>query len=223
MSLAAREPFWVLTICYHDSCVFAVRSPCWRVPPAQHHLASSPPLAGVAKRDYAPAMPKLVSPTTALHTSFLSALEEYQGEGRYQDLDGALLRDANAFAQYVTELCAQAVADTPRPAGRVPATTLWWVDDNEYVGRISIRHSLTDDLRRVGGHIGYEVRPSARGCGHATQMLAAALPVAAALGIDPALVTCDAANIASRRVIERNGGQLENEGDGELHFWVPTT
>jgi predicted acetyltransferase len=168
-------------------------------------------------------MPQLLPPTAAAHASFLAALEEYQREGRYQDLDGWLLHEADAFAQYVAGLCAQALPDTPRPAGWVSATTLWWMNGNEYVGRLSIRHSLTDDLRRVGGHIGYEVRPSARGCGHATQMLAAALPRAAAMGIDPALVTCDAANVASRRVIERNGGQLDNEGDGELHFWVPTT
>ena len=168
-------------------------------------------------------MPQLLPPTTALHASFLAALAEYQREGRYQDLDAALLGDAAAFAQYVQGLRAQALPETPRPEGWVSVTTLWWTDGDEYVGRLSIRHSLTDDLRRVGGHIGYEVRPSARGCGHATQMLAAALPVAAAMGIDPALVTCDAANIASRRVIEHNGGRLENEGDGELHFWVPTT
>ena len=39
-------------------------------------------------------------------------------------------------------------------------------------------------------------------------MLAAALPLAAALGIDPARVDCDADNVASRRVIEKNGGVL---------------
>ena len=40
-------------------------------------------------------------------------------------------------------------------------------------------------------------------------MLTAALPVARALGIDPALLTCDAPNIASRKVIEANGGALK--------------
>lgn len=42
-------------------------------------------------------------------------------------------------------------------------------------------------------------------------MLHAALPVAHRLGIDPALVTCDLDNIASQRVIERNGGVLEDQ------------
>ena len=167
-------------------------------------------------------MPQLLAPTTAVHASFLAALEEYQGEGRYQDLDAALLGDATAFAQYVEGLQAQALPETPRPEGWVSATTLGGWTTTSIVGRLSIRHSLTDDLRRVGGHIGYEVRPSVRGCGHAAQMLAAALPWPQPWA-STALVTCDAANVASRRVIERNGGRLAGEDDGELHFWLPTT
>ena len=54
-------------------------------------------------------------------------------------------------------------------------------------------------------------------------MLRAALPVAARLGIDPALVTCDVANIASRKVIEANGGRLCHTEDGTMRFRVPTT
>ena len=42
------------------------------------------------------------------------------------------------------------------------------------------------------------------------------------MGIDPALITCDATNVASRRVIETNGGIFEDELDGILRFWVPT-
>ena len=53
-------------------------------------------------------------------------------------------------------------------------------------------------------------------------MLAEALPLAAGLGIDPARVDCDADNVASRRVIERGGG-VDEERDGSLYFWVPTT
>jgi len=74
----------------------------------------------------------------------------------------------------------------------------------------------------VGGHIGYDVRPAARRRGHATRMLALALPVAHTLGIDPALVSCDVDNVASRRVIEHSGGKQENESAGKLRFWVPT-
>jgi predicted acetyltransferase len=75
----------------------------------------------------------------------------------------------------------------------------------------------------MGGHIGYDVRPSARRRGHATEMLRQALRVANELGIDPALITCDVDNVGSRTVIERNGGVLEDERNGKLRFWAPTS
>jgi predicted acetyltransferase len=74
----------------------------------------------------------------------------------------------------------------------------------------------------MGGHIGYDVRPSARRRGHATAMLRAALPVARGLGIESALVTCDEDNVASRKVIEANGGVFEDQRGDKLRFWIPT-
>lgn len=52
-------------------------------------------------------------------------------------------------------------------------------------------------------------------------MLRAALPIAASLGIERALLTCDPENLASRRVIEANGGVPIDEPGPELRFWVP--
>ncbi|MFF8953339.1 GNAT family N-acetyltransferase [Streptomyces sp. NPDC014940] len=66
------------------------------------------------------------------------------------------------------------------------------------------------------------MRPSARHCGHATALLAAALEFASSLGVASARLTCDTGNIASRRVIESNGGVLEDERAGVLRHWVPT-
>ena len=164
----------------------------------------------------------LVAPTVAVQASFLAAAVEYQGEGRCTDLDVNLLSALDAFVVHVAALDAEALAGTPRPAGIVPQTTLWWVDGDEFLGH-SIRHHLTEALRQVGGHIGYDIRPTARRRGHATAMLRAALPIAARLGIDPALVTCDVSNVASRRVIEANGGRPNQLGEGKLRFWVPTS
>ena len=76
---------------------------------------------------------------------------------------------------------------------------------------MSIRHTLSDHLREFGGHIGYEIRPSARRRGYGTLILKLALERARELGISPVLVTCDVDNLGSRGVIEANGGELEGE------------
>ncbi len=162
-------------------------------------------------------------------------MAEFRGEGRGGPADNTMIGSEirafghswssmpDGFAAYVDWLRSQALEESPRPDGYVPSTTLWWVEGEDYLGRIAIRHRLTPQLREVGGHIGYDVRPSARRRGHATAMLRGALPVARTLGIDSALVTCDVDNVASRKVIEGNGGILEEQRGDTLRFWVPTS
>jgi predicted acetyltransferase len=176
-------------------------------------------------------MPELVAPTVAVRESFLAAMAEFAEEGRRGD-NSMIGRDLatypsrwetpEGFAAYIEDLRLDALDGTPRRPGFVPQTTLWWVEGYEYLGRLSIRHRLTPTLLEMGGHIGYDVRASARRRGHASAMLDAALPIAHGLGIDPALITCDATNVGSRRVIERNGGVLERIVDGELHYRLST-
>jgi len=107
----------------------------------------------------------------------------------------------------------------------VTAHTYFWVDpQGMIVGALNLWHRLNDHLRRVGGHIGYGVRPSARRQGHAAAMLAAALPHARELGLTRVLVTCDQTNTGSARTILKNGGVLENEvADGDKtmrRYWI---
>jgi len=177
-------------------------------------------------------VPPLVGPTVVVRESFLAAMREFADEGRAGDdtMVGRDLREwggrwetDEGFEAYVAAVVRDQEEDAPRQPGWVPCTTLWWVDRTTYLGRIAIRHRLTPTLRDVGGHIGYDVRRSARRRGHATAMLAAALPAAHSLGIDPALVTCDDTNLWSRRVIEANGGVFEDQRGPKLRYWVPTS
>jgi predicted acetyltransferase len=175
-------------------------------------------------------MPELIAPTTAVHRSFLAAWDELeQGEERWmgahtfrEDWSRSRAEDPVEFARLVEGIRREADPDHPVPPDVVHHTVLWFVDGDHWLGRLSIRHHLTPALLEVGGHIGYVVRPSARRQGHATKMLAQSLPVAAGLGIDPALVTCDDDNLASRKVIEACGGELEDERHGKFRYWVAT-
>jgi len=112
--------------------------------------------------------------------------------------------------------------------GWVPATFLVAEVEGQVVGRVSIRHDLTAHLARVGGHIGYGVRPAFRRRGYATDILRQSLAVAASIGLDRVLVTCDSDNLGSARVIETCGGLLENVlpgSDGSVgtrRYWVKT-
>jgi predicted acetyltransferase len=168
-------------------------------------------------------MPELALPRVAVVPSFVAATRHHGGED-HPDYDSAAATRAEAHPlRYVEALLHDVRERTDRIAGWVPSTHLWWVEGEEYLGRLQIRHRLNDFLREQGGHVGYYVVPDHRRKGHATSMFGASLPVAFALGIDCALVTCDHDNIASRRVIERHGGLLQDQRGAKLRYWVPTS
>jgi len=96
--------------------------------------------------------------------------------------------------------------------GHVPETMYVLVRGQTILGGIHLRHRLTRSLRDLGGHIGYAVRPSHRRKGYGTEMLRLVLAEARGRGLRRVMVTCDADNVASARVIENNGGRLDSEG-----------
>jgi predicted acetyltransferase len=175
-------------------------------------------------------MPQLTPPHVRYRVSFLEAVRENVAEGEFfgnsltreLEVHGDSWHEPEGFARYVAAIREEELEEGRRPAGFVPATWYWYVDGDAYLGRIQIRHRLTPTLRELGGHIGYGVRPSARRKGHATAMLREVLPYARALGLERVLVTCDTTNTGSRKVIEANGGEFEDERGGKLRYWVPT-
>lgn len=87
---------------------------------------------------------------------------------------------------------------------------LAFTDQNQLVGISDIRLQMNDFIRQYAGQIGYSVRPGCRGNGFATEILRLTLLQAAALpGFDRILLTCNEPNTASAKVIEKNGGILE--------------
>ena len=107
------------------------------------------------------------------------------------------------------------------PEGWVPAVQLVaFARDGQAVGFLNLRLRLNDHLLQEGGHIGYSIRPSARGKGLAKEQLRQGLQVAKSKNIKRVLVTCDRDNAASRGVIIANGGVLEDIRGGKERYWI---
>lgn len=171
---------------------------------------------------------QLVRPDARFEASFRAAFDELEtqsdkyswialGESKYQDFF------AQPFTTYVHSLLQR---ETVPPSDFVPDTKLWAVDGGEIVGRISLRHELNEFLAKVGGHIGFTVRPSRRRQGIGTQMLHQILLRPEAQKIRRLLLTCDEGNAASERTILKNGGKLSDILDmgpdkvRKKRFWI---
>ncbi len=172
---------------------------------------------------------QLVLPTSKYKKSFLQALDEYLKEESLPSTQDLFLLDKKVlekeFSTYVTKLVDESLGKN-LPVGYVSHTVYWLIDSYEFIGRVDIRHSLTEHLMRIGGHIGYDIRPSKRQQGYGKEILKLVMPKAKALGLKKVLVTCDETNIASKKIIEANGGVFENSvkqaigKPNKLRYWI---
>jgi predicted acetyltransferase len=113
------------------------------------------------------------------------------------------------------------------PEGWVSHTRFWYIlNEKRILGSLDLRHSLTPNLKDLGGHVGYVVRPSERNKGYATAMLAKTVLQADNHNLTKLLLTAASDNIASRKVIENNGGILDTERYSKLagcmtaYYWI---
>ncbi|RYJ00012.1 MAG: GNAT family N-acetyltransferase [Actinomycetales bacterium] len=173
-------------------------------------------------------MTTLDRPDLALAASWAAAVGDFHAVGE-QHIHGSGLWDFDRVdvteagcRTVVAHLLAQADEAVELPEGRVHCTYFWITDDGEVVGFLALRHRLTAWLLEEGGHIGYGIRPSRRGQGHASRALGLAVTAAAGLGLERVLVTCDEDNVGSRRTIERCGGAYEDSRNGKRRYWIAT-
>lgn len=160
-------------------------------------------------------MLELVAPDVARHSAWLASHREW-GPGLHEDGFGLGPDDdvesAAGFSAWVGRLRS------------LPAARMWWiVDGHAVLGGVALRTATNDRTLRLG-HVGYGVRPSARGHGVATWALGELLPRARAAGLDRLLLVCLDDNAGSIRTIERHAGLLEetvDEGHGLVRrYWI---
>jgi len=102
------------------------------------------------------------------------------------------------------------------PENRLKAYSFWFIFNKKIVGTSRLRTQLKKRFELVGGHIGYDVRPSNRKMGLGTKILGLTLVEAKKIGLTEVLITCDDSNMGSYRVIENNNGIFINVVHDEI-------
>jgi predicted acetyltransferase len=168
---------------------------------------------------------KVIRPSLDYLDAFQDMLDEYASFGESYSLYSNKLDEWwNNPTEFI--LFWQSLALAPMPELHLVQTDSFWLIEGPCIlGDVRLRHKLNESLQRDGGHIGYCVRPSARNKGLATILLKFALNHARTLGIKKSLLTCKKQNLASIKVIERNGGIFSDEcilADGNVNnrYWI---
>ncbi len=156
---------------------------------------------------------------------FAQMLEEYRAAGEVHVYRGDQAVAWEGYVALYDLLSKMTAGGYPRP-DCVPMDSYFIEAEGHILGQLHLRLRLSPQTERVGGHVGYRVRPSRRNRGVATAALRLALGKLADRGIERALVTCDSNNAASARVIEKCGGIRTSDAarkDGvEWRYWVAT-
>lgn len=104
----------------------------------------------------------------------------------------------------------------------VPETYYYLWDRDCLVGEFRIRHFLTDALRNGAGHIGYSFRRDLRGNGYGTIGLKLTLAIARRIiPEDEIYLRVNKNNIASQKVMLRNGARIAGEDDSHFFMRIP--
>lgn len=152
---------------------------------------------------------ELIEPIVELKSEFFTMVEEFKVEGT-EAIAGIGSIETDDFDNSVRR-AKEHIRGIGLPQGWVSCNTYWLICKGRIIGTCELRHRLTEALREYGGHIGYSIRPSERRKGYCMRMFDFVLQKAQALGIERVLVTCGDDNIASARVIEKNGGRLADK------------
>jgi predicted acetyltransferase len=162
----------------------------------------------------------LIRPTPVFRESYLEALREGYRRGAQQTMgDARIIAIAADFEAHLAGLDQDGQSprvENGRTVPTVPSNAFWLVDGADFIGSVHIRaRTSTPSLARYGGHVGYGIRPSMRRKGYGTRILALTLQICRGMGIDIVRLSCAEDNIASRRIIEANGGVFLRRGEPE--------
>ncbi|MFJ3036146.1 GNAT family N-acetyltransferase [Curtobacterium pusillum] len=151
---------------------------------------------------------ELIRPRVELFGAWTAAHREW-GPGLHEDGFGISPDDdvetAEGFGDWIERV------------RKSPGNSWWVLDGGAVLGGIALRDADDERVSRLG-HVGYGIRPSARGRGAATWALGQVLLVAARFGVDPVIAVCRDDNPGSIATIEHHGAVLiAVEQHGAVH------
>lgn len=159
----------------------------------------------------------LVAPLISHRADIVNYVEKFKElNGLINEEDRELLKILDAYDNYGEWVVNNA-------NGRVDGSSTFFVyskvpDEtcDEIVGNLNVRFDckLADEC----GNIGYAVRPDLRGCGIGSKMLEAALAMCQMLGKEEVTVVTGSDNLASRRILEKNGFSLTSDLGDRLYY-----
>jgi len=167
----------------------------------------------------------LRAPTLARKAAAEEMIAEFHAHGEHM-LYGSGGAGDSSYEKWLIKMDRYAHAAPPE---NVPQFVRFGVllPEEKLIGYVALRPELNDTLFRIGGNIGYCIRPTVRHqeLGHA--QLGIALAWLRERGVEQALLTCADTNKASAATILSQGGVEDSTFVDELgiphrRFWVPT-
>lgn len=154
-----------------------------------------------------------------MRSELIPGIDRFEGIRDFEKLEKL------SFSEWINDL-ERNKHEENLPVSYSPYTLYLAIENNEIVGAIVIRWKQVPILMAFGGLIGFSIRPTKRGNGYASEMLKLALYKLKSANIENVLITCKDFNIASKKVIEKNGAILENtysnvdDGCTYLRYWI---
>ncbi len=97
--------------------------------------------------------------------------------------------------------------------GPLPTSIYDLIEDGHHIGLLQIRHKASASLglpENFKSNIYYEINENERRKGYGVTILKLGLEEAKKLGLNSVVTICDEDNIGSKKIIEKNGGKLED-------------
>jgi predicted acetyltransferase len=173
---------------------------------------------------------RIVSNIVSLHVpgradlpAYVRALEAGWSPNTTRDVApeqlAAIAADPDAFLSGLNQRGGKIRLHDGSEVARLPDMIRWIIatdrPERPFVGSINLRWQedesgkpVTELPPHVLGHVGYTILPQHAGRGYASAALTAVLVEARSIGLPFLKITCDVANAASRRIIEKAGGRF---------------